>query len=210
MSVAALAATVLGAAVFGASGFAATLVATAVYAKDEPLPDGPVPGRVSVVLLASLAAGVGAVCAWRGESLASLALVDLIVAALCAVIWTDVTRGFIGDWFTLPPLAVVLAASAARGTFLTTVLAVGVATLPFAAAAFFSKGMGMGWGDVKLVALGGGLLDLRTSILLYAGASVVACAVALARRRQSEPIAFGPYLAGAIAVGMLLPPPAYA
>jgi hypothetical protein len=34
---------------------------------------------------------------------------------------------------------------------------------------------------------------------------MVACAIAFARRKRTEPIAFAPYLATAIAVGMILP-----
>jgi prepilin signal peptidase PulO-like enzyme (type II secretory pathway) len=53
---------------------------------------------------------------------------------------------------------------------------------------------------VKLVALGGALLGMQTAILTYALAALVAIVVARVQRRAAEPLAFGPYLAGAIAI----------
>jgi prepilin signal peptidase PulO-like enzyme (type II secretory pathway) len=85
------------------------------------------------------------------------------------------------------------------------VVSLAIVTIPFAIAAFASKGMGMGWGDVKLVALGAALLDIQTSILMYAAACMVACGIAFARRKRTEPIAFAPYLATAIAIGLIIP-----
>ena len=191
--------------VFGCSAYLAMQVAAFVYAKDAPLPGGPAPSRVPAAVLIVGSAFIGGVSALRGADLASLAIVELIVFALCAVIWTDVTRGFIGDWFTLPPLAFVIGIAAFEHKFVPIFVSLLVVTLPFAVAAFASKGVGMGWGDVKLVALGAALLDIQTSILMYAVACMVACGIAFARRKRTEPIAFAPYLATAIAVGMILP-----
>jgi prepilin signal peptidase PulO-like enzyme (type II secretory pathway) len=195
----------VSAALFGCSAYLATRLAAVVYGNDAPLEDGPVPGRPPVIALVAIGAAIGAIAALRGADVPSLAIVDLIVFALCAVIWTDVTRGFIGDWFVLPPLGIVLVLGALKGDIVPMAVAIAIVTVPFAVAAFASKGMGMGWGDVKLVALGAALLDVQTSILMYAVACVVACGVAFARRKRAEPIAFAPYLAGAIALGMLFP-----
>jgi prepilin signal peptidase PulO-like enzyme (type II secretory pathway) len=191
--------------VFAGSAYLATQLAAFVYGKDAPLEDGPVPGRPPVFALVAIGALIGAIAAARGADVPSLAIVDLIVFALCAVVWTDVTRGFIGDWFVLPPLALVLVLGAIRGDIVPMAVSIALVTIPFAVAAFVSKGMGMGWGDVKLVALGAALLDVQTSILMYAVACVLAGGVAFVRRKRAEPIAFAPYLAGAIALGMLLP-----
>ena len=60
----------------------------------------------------------------------------------------------------------------------------------------------MGWGDVKLAALGGVALGWQPMIPFFAIACLVAAAIALFRRRKNEPIAFAPYLAGAIGVAL--------
>jgi prepilin signal peptidase PulO-like enzyme (type II secretory pathway) len=196
----------LGAAlVFGCSAFLAMRLAAFVYGDDAPLEGGPAPTNVPAAAMIAGSAIVGAIAALHGTTLAGLAIVEIVVFALCAAIWTDVTRGFIGDWFTLPPLALVVAIAAFNHTFGPMLLSLAVVTVPFAIAALASKGIGMGWGDVKLVALGAALLDIQTSILMYAVACMVACAIAFARRKRTEPIAFAPYLASAIAIGMILP-----
>ncbi len=200
---------IAGAFAFGLCGYLATRLAERVYANDAPLEDGPAPASVPMAVLIGVAALVGAFEAMRAASFDTVAVACVVVIALCAAIWTDMTRGFIGDLFTLPALAVVLAAGAFEGAIGTMALSLAFATIPFAVAALLSKGLGMGWGDVKLVALGSALLDARTSILMYAAACIVACGVMLVRRRTGEPIAFAPYLAGAIAAGMLLPPPSH-
>ena len=65
-----------------------------------------------------------------------------------------------------------------------------------------SKGRGLGWGDVKLVALGAAVLGLRTSVLAFSAACLLAVAIAVVRRRRHEPIAFAPYLAGSMTVAL--------
>jgi Flp pilus assembly protein protease CpaA len=197
------------AAAFGCTAYLAMRAAEFVYANDAPLEDGPTPGRVHTLVVLPLAFAIGAISASRGADVISLAIVDVIVAALCAVVWTDVTRGFIGDWFSLPPLALVLGLALFRHDLGPVAVEAGVVTVPFALAAYLSKGRGMGWGDVKLVALGAALLDPQISILMYAIACMLACGIAAARRKRAEPIAFAPYLAGAIALGMILPPPSH-
>jgi prepilin signal peptidase PulO-like enzyme (type II secretory pathway) len=60
----------------------------------------------------------------------------------------------------------------------------------------------MGWGDVKLVALGGAVLGIHAAVLAFAAACLIAVAVAALLKRRSEPIPFAPYLAVAIAVAL--------
>jgi prepilin signal peptidase PulO-like enzyme (type II secretory pathway) len=69
--------------------------------------------------------------------------------------------------------------------------------LPFAAASLISKGRGMGWGDTKLAALGGAMLG-DAALIAYCAACLGAVAVAYLRKKHTEPIAFGPYLAASI------------
>jgi prepilin signal peptidase PulO-like enzyme (type II secretory pathway) len=199
---------VAAAVIFACSAYLATSVASMIYAKDAPLEDGPRPGRVGLwqtLVMVVVAAAIGVVSVEHASDLRSLAVTDLAVFALCAVIWTDVTRGFIGDWFTLPTIAIVFVVGFSEQAFFPMLISFGLVTLPFVGAALISKGMGMGWGDVKLVALGAALLNVQTSMLMFAIACMVACGIAFARHKRGEPIAFAPYLATAIAIGMIVP-----
>jgi prepilin signal peptidase PulO-like enzyme (type II secretory pathway) len=83
-------------------------------------------------------------------------------------------------------------------------LAAIVPAIPFAIMAWRTKGLGLGWGDVKLVALGGALLGMQTAILAFALAAVAAILIARIQRRTSEPLAFGPYLVTAIALPLAM------
>jgi len=190
---------------FGATAYLILQLAPVLYGKVAPLADGPRPMAVRALVPVAAATILGAAFAYRGSTLPDLALLDVIVSALCAAIWTDLTRGIIGDWFTLPPIALVLVVAAFRGEVLVVALGAAFVTAPFAVAALVSKGIGFGWGDVKLVALGALLLGPETSLVVFAATSLLACAVAVAAHRRAEPIAFAPYLALAIAAGLLVP-----
>ena len=74
--------------------------------------------------------------------------------------------------------------------------------IPFAIAAFASRGRGMGWGDVKLVAFGGAVLGLETAVAAFCGACILAVLIAVWRKALKEPLPFAPYLAGSIAITM--------
>ena len=68
----------------------------------------------------------------------------------------------------------------------------------------------MGWGDAKFVALGGAVLGMhggavlgmQTALLAFALACFLATIVSVIRDRGKAPIAFGPYLVGAVGVAM--------
>jgi prepilin signal peptidase PulO-like enzyme (type II secretory pathway) len=62
----------------------------------------------------------------------------------------------------------------------------------------------MGWGDVKLAALGGAVLGAGAALIAFAAACLVAVGVAWARGRGAEPIAFAPYLVASIGAALLL------
>jgi leader peptidase (prepilin peptidase)/N-methyltransferase len=114
---------------------------------------------------------------------------------VCAA--TDARTGTIPDLFTLGPLILVLGASAATRDWMP-LLGAAFAFVPFAAIALFSRGSGMGWGDVKLAALGGALVGLGGITLAVLLASISAYFWAVAKGRARRPIAFGPYLAATI------------
>jgi len=179
---------------FAALGALATLVGAAIVAKIEPLPDGPGAGRPADLVLIVLAGLVGVVAAVTGhDSAAQLFVAGVTVYAVVGAIYCDVARGIVPDFFTLLPLghpALLLAAL--------------LPAIPFAVAALFSRGRGMGWGDVKLAALGGAVLGLQVAVLAFFAACLTAVLVALWRRGFRQPVAFAPYLAGSIVVGLVL------
>ena len=73
-----------------------------------------------------------------------------------------------------------------------------------AAAAIFSRGMGMGWGDAKLVAISGAVLGLPLGVLALAAACAVAAVLHRLLRGKGSPIAFAPYIAAATALALPL------
>jgi len=169
-----------------------------------PFPDGPSPGRPPNGALIGGAGALGFSLAAHGIGLPSLGLCAVLTAALVGCWYSDVRCGIVPDVFTLAPLAVVLAMALIGGNPWPMVSAA-VVFVPFALAAVASRGIGMGWGDVKLVALGAAVLGLQTSILSFAAACLLAVVVAMVRGRRSAPIAFAPYLAASIALALAIP-----
>jgi prepilin signal peptidase PulO-like enzyme (type II secretory pathway) len=144
---------------------------------------------------------VGAGLASHGEAALDLATMAFTLAALIACAVCDWRLGVVPDIFTLVPLATLLLISCVHGNVVP-LLSGCLAAFPFAGAALLSKGRGMGWGDVKMVALGGALLGVRDVILGLIVASAVAFAVSrscVAPRRQ---IAFAPCLACGFAAAL--------
>jgi prepilin signal peptidase PulO-like enzyme (type II secretory pathway) len=195
----------LGALLVGAAfGFIAWLagkVSAAVCKTIVPFEDGPPPGKPPVAVLVALVSILGFAMAYRGATPEALLLGGFLYAVLVAVWASDVTCGIIPDWFTLVPLVIVTALRVAlrQWEFIAATLLV---ALPFAIMAMMSKGRGMGWGDVKLAALGGAALGTYLAMWTFMLASLIAVIVARLRRRSTEPIAFGPYLAGAIGIAL--------
>jgi len=79
-----------------------------------------------------------------------------------------------------------------------------VVFVPFAAAALATRGRGMGWGDVKLAALGGALLGVAGATLAFLVAALTAYAIARTTGGLRRTIAFGPYLAASIAATLVI------
>jgi prepilin signal peptidase PulO-like enzyme (type II secretory pathway) len=190
--------------VFGALAYAAVVVSERLCRDCVPFDDGPRPGKPPRLALLAIAACVGSIVAGHHLPAQALIAVLILTTALVACCCSDIACGIVPDSFTLLPLAVILGLSAFAhdaGPVLSA-LAVGV---PFALAAILSGGRGMGWGDVKLVALAGAVLGFQTSIFAFSGACLVAAACAFVLRRRSEPVALVPYLAGSAALALAVP-----
>jgi leader peptidase (prepilin peptidase)/N-methyltransferase len=166
--------------------------------------DGPRPGKPPSTALLAGAVIIGGLLAARGTPISGLAVFAVLIVSLVACWYSDVRCGIVPDYFTLVPLVLVLGLALVDHDFLPIVAAI-VVSLPFAGAALLSKGRGMGWGDVKLVALGGAVLGLQTSVLAFSAACLLAVVITVLRRRRDEPVAFVPYLAGSIAVAVSFP-----
>ena len=197
------AALVLSAVFYALAGLLGIALGKAACVGIVPFADGPRPGRPPRLVLIGGSALVGASLVVHHESVASIALIAILCVSLVACCYTDVACGIVSDFFTLGPLVAVLGSAALHHQVWPFVAALTVFVI-FAAAALASKGRGMGWGDVKLAALGGALLGLGGALVAFAGACFVAAAVGLIRRRRREPIAFAPYMAGALAVAMFV------
>jgi prepilin signal peptidase PulO-like enzyme (type II secretory pathway) len=190
--------------VFGCVAFLSVQLSAFVCKDIVPFDDGPKPGRPPVTLLILGSAIVGMSLALRGVQVPTLAIVALITVSLVACWYSDVRCGIVPDYFTLVPLGIWLVFSLFDHNYQPFVGAL-LVFVPFAIFALVSKGRGMGWGDVKLATLGAAVLGAPTAMLALAGACLIAVFVAAIRRRRTEPIAFAPYLAGAIAAAIAFP-----
>jgi prepilin signal peptidase PulO-like enzyme (type II secretory pathway) len=188
-----------GAAFFAAASCLGVLIASSM--RIERFADGPPSGQPRAQLVIALAAVVGAALASTAPSAQQLLLGAIVCGALSGVWYTDVRYGVIPDLLTLVPLALILSVAGFRNEWIV-FLSAAVPGCAFALAALMSKGLGMGWGDVKLAALGGAVLGLETSLLAFSAACFIAAAYAYTRGRRNVPIAFAPYLIAAIAAAM--------
>lgn len=195
--------TVLGAALlFAAAAWAGTFVGSKLSAHLTAFDDGPKPLDPARWPFAAIAAGVGAATAAHGESPLHVLALALVAIALSACAFSDLRVGIVPDAFTFVPLlAIIVAALWWRHDPLPAAAAAFVA-LPFAVAALLSRGLAMGWGDVKLAALTGALLGARDATLALFGACAAAYVAAIVRRRAKQVVPFAPYLVAAAAVAL--------
>jgi prepilin signal peptidase PulO-like enzyme (type II secretory pathway) len=205
---------VLAAATFAAAAALGILAARYVTGDVEALPEGPPTMAIPVRALLIGSAVLGAIAAARGLTPATLGFMALAIGILAAVWASDVSTGIIPDVFTLFPLAAILLADLAAvfvhkvtgQAFLILLVVTIIPAIPFAFVAWRSGGLSLGWGDVKLAALGGPLLGLQESLLAFSIGCAVAVVVARIRRTGNSSIAFGPYLAAAIAIPLAVLP----
>ena len=187
----------LTALLFAVAGWTGTLLADLLCAGRTPHDDGPAPVAFPRWSFAFAGACVGVLLAARGLPTLELGILVVAVLALAGCASADLTCGIVPDVFTLGPLALVVGLGIATHDWMPAFGAAFV-FLPFAGAALFSHGRGMGWGDVKLAALGGALLGARDATLAFTLAAIVAYIISRRSGRAGRPIAFGPYLAASI------------
>jgi prepilin signal peptidase PulO-like enzyme (type II secretory pathway) len=188
---------------FAAAAWVGMSLGRRLCAGRTPFADGPAPGRARPVLVLLVAGSVGAAAAMHGLATVPIAVVALVTAALAGCVIADWSCGIVPDALTLLPLGALIVAFAFRSDFGPLLAAVLVA-LPFALAATLSRGRGMGWGDVKLAALGRALLGAPAATLAFVLAALAAYAGSRFAGDRARPIAFAPYLAGGIAVVLIV------
>jgi leader peptidase (prepilin peptidase)/N-methyltransferase len=177
------------------------VAAEMICARIEGFADGPPPASPRPLLIVGVMAVVGACVALHGFA-ASVLIVGAIAAFAMTGCWyCDLARGIVPDFFTLFPLGCLGLFAALQGEW-RVVLSAAVPFVPFALAALFSRGRGMGWGDVKFVALGGAVLGAQAALLAFALSCFAAGIVARVRGRKGTPIAFAPYLVVAVAAAL--------
>jgi leader peptidase (prepilin peptidase) / N-methyltransferase len=190
---------------FALSAWCGVLAGDALCSGRIAAADGPRPIAPAVWAFPLAGAAIGLVLALEGEPVMRLALLSFVVLGLAGCTAADMRCGMLPDPLTLAPLAVAIAAGALAHDPAPALGAVLVAT-PFAGLALFSRGRGMGWGDVKLAALGGALLGAPGAAFAFTFAAAAAYLAARRTGRTREPIAFGPYLAGSIVAMLAVAP----
>ena len=188
---------------FAIAAWLGTFLAEALCADLRPYEDGPAPVAFPRWPFPLAGAIVGLASALHGTTPLHLGVLALVMAALAASAASDMRCGMIPDVLSVGPLVLVVGLSAYERTW-APVFGAAFVLLPFAVTALFSRGRGMGWGDVKLAALGGALLGARDAALAFTLASVAAYLIARRSGGLRRPIAFGPYLAGSIIVALAL------
>jgi leader peptidase (prepilin peptidase)/N-methyltransferase len=195
-------ASLLGAFFFAAAGCLGVLLGNVFADSITPLEDGPPQSRPPLAIIVGACAIIGGLLTPQvGAQTQVLVLTAIVCVALSAIWVTDARRGIVPDAFTLGPLAIMLMVALWQHQSATFVAAA-VPFVPFAIAAALSKGRGMGWGDVKLVALGGAVLGAQMAIIAFAVACLAAVAVNYKRGRRNGAIAFAPYLTSVIGLSI--------
>lgn len=166
-----------------------------------PFTDGPRSANAPAWLFAVGAAAVGAAVALHGANALQCAESALVVLALAAAAAADARCGIIPDLCTLLPLGAVVVATVWRHDA-APLISASIVAIPLAVAAWFSRGLGIGWGDVKLAAFAGAALGGRDTFVALFAAFLAVSLWSLLRRRTTEPAAFAPYFVTAIAVGI--------
>ena len=188
---------------FGSIAFIAVQASRAACNGVLPAPDGPPPSKPPDAVLIVAAALLGGLVVALGATPTQIAIAALVVFALVACWCSDMLCGILPDVFTLAPLGLLLVFALTQRNW-GLIFSALVVFVPFAGAAAFSRGYGMGWGDAKLVAIVGAALGAPLAVFaLFFG-----CAAAVVGHRvagwPSRPIALAPYIAAAAGIAIPL------
>lgn len=188
---------------FGSIAFIAVQASRAACTGVSPSPDGPGPGTPPDAALIAASALLGGLVVWLGATPGQIGIAALVIFALVACWCSDMLCGILPDVFTLAPLSLLLVFALTQRNW-GLIFSAFVVFVPFAGAAAFSRGYGMGWGDAKLVAISGAVLGAPLAIFaLFFG-----CAAAVVGHRIAgwprRPIALAPYIAAATAIAIPL------
>jgi Flp pilus assembly protein protease CpaA len=191
----------VAAAVFGCIAFIATELSAALCSRVAPADDGPAPRTPPIVVLVAAAALVGGMLVAWSAAPQQIVAAAIVVFALVACWCSDARCGIVPDAFTLAPLAALLLLAVAQRDW-EVLWSAAIPFAFFAAAALYSRGRGMGWGDVKFVAITGAALGAPLALFALA----LACVAAVIAQRLSKaargPIAFAPYIADATGIAL--------
>lgn len=191
---------VAGSLFFAIAAFIGVLLAeplSAKLAEDETIRSFAPPATLVVIAGALL----GTLLVGRAAPPAQIVPAAVAIVALAAIVMVDSRYGIIPDACTLLPLAIVAGLAFWRHDWWVVISAL-VPFVPFAIAAVLSHGYGMGWGDVKLAALGGALLGAEVSAVALSLACIVAVLTARAVFKTKQPVPLGPFMAVAIAAAL--------
>jgi prepilin signal peptidase PulO-like enzyme (type II secretory pathway) len=198
-----LAAFAVGMLLFGAAALLAVFCAELICARIEPFADGPPSMSPRPWLVVAVMALAGGFVALHGFAGSVLAVGTVAAFALAGCWYCDLARGIIPDFFTLFPLGCLVVYALTQGEW-RVLISAAIPFVPFALAALMSRGRGMGWGDAKLVALGGAVLGVQASLVAFALSCFAAGIVARLRGQRGTPIAFAPYLVVAATAALAL------
>ncbi|MDQ2866529.1 MAG: A24 family peptidase [Candidatus Eremiobacteraeota bacterium] len=186
---------------FGCAALVGIVTAALMTREVELLPDSPAPRPVHPLWPLAAMLGLAIVLCLRHATAAQLGFVALAGIPLVAAWYSDAKTGLIPDWFTLAPLAVVAGYVVMSHHWFSAYSAC-VIFIPFAITALLSRGVGMGWGDVKLATFCGTMIGVMAALPAFSAACLAATAVSYARDRGKRPVAFGPYIVGSTFVAL--------
>ena len=133
-----------GALFFAVAAYIGVLLATAMGPRLERFEDGPTPAEPAIPWMLAGASADPRLVVSHATSAPQVLFPALLCLALAAIWCTDSRFGIVPDVFTLGPLAIILSAAAFEkhwGVWLSAL----IVFVPFALAALYSKGVGMGW-----------------------------------------------------------------
>lgn len=142
------------------------------------------------------------------ESSISLLMAGIAECAACLCAWTDLRTGFIFDTVTIPFTSLILIVAASFGMFPRALAGFAIGAGSLLALYAFTKGKGLGLGDVKLAGcLGCGLGPhdawLAIGAAFVSGGIYAAHQLMVQRAARTASVAFGPFLCLGGAIGAL-------